>query len=1063
MANDYDKSGFYLSRAEILYERSDYDSLFYYYSEALEISVETGDTIKEIQCYLGLAEYCRLQSDYQNSTVNLERAEGLLTKKLKDYSDIMAGICYIRGKILAVQGEFKEAIRYVRMASSIHGGQNKQKDARYLNYLGTIYYKTGDLDSAEYYYRQSFGLINSVAKEPAVEQSWYYLNMSQIHIRRGEFDEALECLQNNIRISVELFGPDFKDLSSSYLNLAYYYITAGMNDTASFCLDKAEFLISNDRTSGGTLLPVLYGCRGFLSYSEGDYLKAEKGYYQALEEAIKIYGSSHPLLFSYYNNYATTLKAMGNYKDALRFYHLSLKCVEKLHPSQLVSSYYNLATTYAVTGQSEEANYYYNKLIAGRSEYYGTSHPLIAYDYLSYGDFLCRTGKQDEAKKYLERALEIRIKSYGEKHYLTSEAYLYLGRYYNQENNPEMALQYFQNALISVAEKFENRNYISNPEISEDINLLSLLKTLKDKALTLEKLCEIKINEWENIEYRDASYHTYSSAIDVILRMQNDWLTEESRLYLSENENETFLSLIRISLDLYELTGKEEYIAAGFETAEKMKYSTLLATIRDQKALDEGKVPENLKKIDREIRMELTAYNNLIAMEYEKDSPDSVKLMNWNLKIFDLNSKRKGLALQLSKKYPDYFSLKYFPEIMSAKAIRNKLDNDDVITEYVLYDTMLVAFNLDKHKSTYRRTRIDSSFYRDILLVNDFVRTDYFNSTSVQIEEYLSAASRLYKILFADYLKGDNKHLLIIPDGSLAYIPFDVLLYKPVEGKDYNFGKLPYLVNKYPLRYAYSATLLFQSDFRKGRAGKRLLAFAPSDPETGGNEIRATLKPLVGSAKEVRSIINIVGGDFRIGNEASEFSFKELSSEYRILHLAAHAFIDEEDPLNSTVVFSSNNEGGEDGLLKVFEIYNLDLNASMVVLSACNTGYGKLKRGEGIMSMARAFFYAGIPNVVMTLWSVGDESGGKLMAFFYKNLVKGETKDVAMRNAKLSFIEEADPIIQHPYYWSGYVVVGDCSAVFKPGITKYLIIGMILVFSVLGFLYKDKLFRKSRR
>jgi CHAT domain-containing protein len=255
------------------------------------------------------------------------------------------------------------------------------------------------------------------------------------------------------------------------------------------------------------------------------------------------------------------------------------------------------------------------------------------------------------------------------------------------------------------------------------------------------------------------------------------------------------------------------------------------------------------------------------------------------------------------------------------------------------------------------------------------------------------------------------------------------------------------------------------------RAGKGLLAFAPSDPEAGEDKInsvrdiplnRTTLKPLVGSAKEVRAIIKIVGGDFRIGNEASEFSFKELSSNYRILHLAAHAFIDEDDPLNSTLVFSPNNEGDEDGFLNVFEIYNLDLNASMVVLSACNTGYGKLKRGEGIMSLARAFFYAGVPDVVMTLWTVGDESGGKLMTHFYQNLAKGASKDVALRNAKLSFLEEADPIIQHPFYWSGYIVVGDNSAIFKPEITKYLMIGMILIVFVLGFIYKNKLFRKGR-
>jgi CHAT domain-containing protein len=166
--------------------------------------------------------------------------------------------------------------------------------------------------------------------------------------------------------------------------------------------------------------------------------------------------------------------------------------------------------------------------------------------------------------------------------------------------------------------------------------------------------------------------------------------------------------------------------------------------------------------------------------------------------------------------------------------------------------------------------------------------------------------------------------------------------------------------------------------------------------------------------------------------------------------------------LYSTLVFSPNNEGGEDGFLKISEIYNLELNASMVVLSACNTGYGQLKRGEGIMSLARAFFYAGVPNVVMTLWQVEDKSGGRIMTDFYQNLARGTAKDMALRNAKLSFLTESDPIHQHPYYWSGYIVVGDSSAVFISRTIKLLIITMILILSFLGVLYKAGKIKKRR-
>jgi tetratricopeptide (TPR) repeat protein len=707
-APDSSFAGFYISRAEFLYEKSDYDSLPYYYTAALKISTGAQDTLTEVKCYLGLAEYYRLISENEKASVHLEKATGLLNTKMQGYSETLANAYYIKGKIIADNGEYMEALRYVRMASDISGLADPQKNARYLNFIGNIYDLNGDFDSAEYYFHESFKQINSVIEGPAIEKTWYYLNMSQIYNRRGEYDKALDYLLENIRISVKLYGEDFPDLMNSYLNLGYYYITAGLPDTARFFLSKVENLINNDSISARTIIPSLYECRGLLNYLDGDYPEAQKAYYQALETAVQVYGPTHPKLYRYYNNCANIYYALGNYENAIQFYQEAARCVEKLHPSRLISSYYFLAKSYAIAGQIKEADYYYNKLIAGRPQFLDPGHPLLAYDYLSYGDFLTLQGKLEDAKKYLEPALGIRINNLGEKHYLTSEAYMYLGRWCLQAKEYEQALEYFQKGLIAVAPQFENVDYNTNPEISEEINLLYLLRILKDKAFALEQMGNDNTGGKRNPEYLDASYNTYQSAVNVILRMQNDWLAEESRLYLSENENETFLSLIKVSLDLYESTDKAEYLSVAFETAEKMKYSTLLATLRDQKALEEGKVPDELKNSDQQIRMQLAAYNNLIVREYENEIPDSVKIRNWNKKIYDLNNDRKELIGKLSKKYPEYYSLKYFPGIMNVKSIQDKLGSNDVMAEYVLADTLLIIFTLDRHELSCRQVGIDS-------------------------------------------------------------------------------------------------------------------------------------------------------------------------------------------------------------------------------------------------------------------------------------------------------------------------------------------------------------------
>jgi CHAT domain-containing protein len=384
---------------------------------------------------------------------------------------------------------------------------------------------------------------------------------------------------------------------------------------------------------------------------------------------------------------------------------------------------------------------------------------------------------------------------------------------------------------------------------------------------------------------------------------------------------------------------------------------------------------------------------------------------------------------------------------------------------------MLISFTLNRKGLDYRRNGIDSSFYRDIRIINDFVRKDYFNSPSKQTEPYYQASSELYNFLLGGYQFEENSRLIIVPDGMLTFIPFDILITKPVEGKDHNYGDLDWLIRKYTLSYAYSATLLFQKGPHRLTAGKSMIAFAPFEPGTDINEKdttryipagRVKLKPLAGSAEEVRAIAGLTGGEVRIGSEASEYGFKKLSPPYRILHLAAHTFINEDDPLHSTLIFSASDEGKEDGMLNVSEIYNLDLKARMVVLSACNTGTGMLKRGEGIMSLARAFFYAGVPSVVMTLWPVSDESCVTLMAAFYQNLMRGESKDAALRNAKLLLIMEAEPIFKHPFYWAGYIVVGERSPVFLPRNKIYFTAGLILAISVTVILFRRRIFRKVR-
>ena len=177
--------------------------------------------------------------------------------------------------------------------------------------------------------------------------------------------------------------------------------------------------------------------------------------------------------------------------------------------------------------------------------------------------------------------------------------------------------------------------------------------------------------------------------------------------------------------------------------------------------------------------------------------------------------------------------------------------------------------------------------------------------------------------------------------------------------------------------------------------------------------------------------------------DATEQAFWTTAGDYDILHLAMHTLINDANPMFSQLVFTLSNDTVEnnDGLLNTYEIYNMNLNARMAVLSACNTGYGKLQKGEGIMSLARGFMYAGVPSIIMTLWAVEDQSGSELMTRFYKFLSDGDEIDEALRKAKLEYLAGADELRAHPYLWASYVSIGKANPIYPGKLNLLFVLG----------------------
>jgi CHAT domain-containing protein len=387
-------------------------------------------------------------------------------------------------------------------------------------------------------------------------------------------------------------------------------------------------------------------------------------------------------------------------------------------------------------------------------------------------------------------------------------------------------------------------------------------------------------------------------------------------------------------------------------------------------------------------------------------------------------------------------------EPLTLKEIQERLDPGVALLEYFIINDAVIVWVVEKDRVSSERIPIRRKQLQ--------AKVTSFRESINQLGELPKLnqqARELFKLLLEPALVHvKSKELVIVPHDVLHYLPFQALLSS--QGK--------YLIEDYPINYLSSASLMqFTQEKRKAKGelssvlaqGGKVLTFGNPDL----NDPKKTLQYAGIEAKQIKSLYP--QSTIYLEKEATEERAKSLSSQNDIIHFASHAELSEDDPLASAILLARSDK--EDGRLEVREIFGMDLKASLVVLSACETGLGKLSSGDELVGLTRAFIYAGTPSVVASLWNVEDSSTAQLMASFYKNL-KTMTKVEALRQAQLQLIqgktnsellarrgiggvgklgEAAQPkpdsslsssvsnsifvSTSHPYFWAPFILVGE--------------------------------------
>ncbi|MEM6807047.1 MAG: CHAT domain-containing protein, partial [Bacteroidota bacterium] len=286
---------------------------------------------------------------------------------------------------------------------------------------------------------------------------------------------------------------------------------------------------------------------------------------------------------------------------------------------------------------------------------------------------------------------------------------------------------------------------------------------------------------------------------------------------------------------------------------------------------------------------------------------------------------------------------------------------------------------------------------------------------------------------------------------------FDFLLIEQVDNTS-PVKNLPFLIRNYTLSYNYSVGLwkYLQNNPTSEQKGYKLLAFQPSYPEVSSksNQFanrRAGFGPLIFAAEEVKGISEYYPVEILAGTSANEESFYKQAVNFPIIHISSHAKVPEQNPDAAFVALTETAHAIYDDSLMLEELYTQRLAAEMVVLSACETGIGELAEGEGIMSLGRAFTYAGARSLVMSLWEVNDASTAEIMTLFYAYLSEGMSKDDALRKAKLAYLDQSSELKSQPYFWAAFIANGDMKPL--PPEENNLWLWILLIVGIIGIFW----------
>ncbi len=525
--------------------------------------------------------------------------------------------------------------------------------------------------------------------------------------------------------------------------------------------------------------------------------------------------------------------------------------------------------------------------------------------------------------------------------------------------------------------------------------------------------------------------------------------TQAALIDLADVNKQIYASAIQACWEMSDHGKNEPFNVRGFGYAERSKALLLRLAANNMLVDASSKAKGITAQRDRAFRSRITTLNQRYLNGARNDSLLtllSAETERYRLFQDSLRSSGDELMMQRNELGPPTLG-----------DIRSRLlTGGETLIEYATTDQSVFIYVLTPESFYVHRAE------RNVLADVAFLRALH----GLEAPEFVGPAYRLYRALIEPAVPYfSTNRLLIIPDADLYYLNFEVLI---THGKQESFADMPYLIRQYDISYLLSAaSALNLKAVYRARRKSRTLIFAPVFTDEMKANYRESLvhqtfenddylylyrQPF--ALRAARRIGQLFQHDMFAEQDAREGTFKRLAPQYNVLHLGTHAEMNNMAPLESRLFFAKSLVGdtldADDGYLYAYEIYALQLRAELAVLTACETGVGAWRNGEGVVSLAHSFMHAGCPSVVMSLWKIDEQTSTDIITTFYENLKNGERKNAALRNAKLKLMHQGGGRLSHPYYWAGLALIGDSTPLYESHAWLYwsaglLAIGMVVI------------------